>query len=249
MTDPGALALIVIGAACLVYGFIVRMAGSGTSFYMVWIAAGLACMAGTGLLACGIWRKLPDWVRIGLLGMVLAGMLTVAVITTLIFTTFSCQEAEDVDYLLVLGAQMRTDGPSKALRFRLDRAFDYLEEHPDCLCILSGGQGSNEPVAEAVGMKTYLQGRGINPDRLILEDRSRNTIENIRNSMKLFDPQQDSIGIVTSDFHMYRSLRLAKKQGIRHAQGIPAGSDRLYLPNNVFRENIGVIKDLLAGNM
>ena len=98
-------------------------------------------------------------------------------------------------------------------------------------------------------MKTYLQGRGINPDRLILEDRSRNTIENIRNSMKLFDPQQDSIGIVTSDFHMYRSLRLAKKQGIRHAQGIPAGSDRLYLPNNVFRENIGVIKDLLAGNM
>ncbi len=249
MTDPMTIILCLAGAVCLVYGLIVRTAGSGTGFFLVWILIGLLCLAGAWLFGSGTWKELPAWIRRGMTGLILLGMLFLAGITALVGTAFQPQGNEEADYILVLGAQIRKDGPSKALRYRLEKACEYMNEHPDCLCILSGGQGANEPEAEADGMCRYLVSRGISRDRLILEDRSRNTVENVRNSMELFDPEADRIGIISNNFHMYRSIHIAKKQGIRHVRAIPAGSDPLFLPNNVLREDIGVVKDVLKGNM
>ena len=150
----------------------------------------------------------------------------------------------DVDDVIVLGAQVREDGPSVVLQYRLDRAISYLETHPDTVCLLSGGQGRNEPFAEAVGMAQYMEEHGICADRLILETRSLTTAENIRNCRELL-PDGASVGIITNDFHMFRALQIAKKQGLPDVTGITAGSAKLFLPNNMLREFFAEIKFLL----
>ena len=155
---------------------------------------------------------------------------------------------DNLDYIIVLGAQVRESGPSVVLKYRLDRAIDYLEENPDTKCIVSGGQGKNEPFAEAVGMADYLQKNGIDGKRIIVEAESRTTEENIKNS-KTFLEEDASLGIITNDFHVFRALQMAGEQGLSEACGIAADSSKLYLPNNMLREFFAEIKHLvkLAG--
>ena len=94
----------------------------------------------------------------------------------------------------------------------------------------------------------YLTGHGIDRGRITLEDESLNTVENIRNSMNFLDAE-DSVGIVTNNFHMFRAMRIAKKMGLEYVYAIPADSRMEYLPNNMLRELMGVTKDFLKGNL
>ena len=114
---------------------------------------------------------------------------------------------------------------------------------------MSGGQGYNEPFTEAQGMYDYLTARGIAPERIRREENSTNTVENIRFSRQLLQPDETKIGIVTNDFHVYRSVAIAGKCGLADAVGIAAPSGRYYLPNNMLREAFGIIKDRLAGHL
>lgn len=98
-------------------------------------------------------------------------------------------------------------------------------------------------------MYTYLVKIGISSDRIILEDKSTSTVENIRNSKVLLDDSYHSVGIVTNNFHTFRAVRIAKKQGLRNVSGIAAESNIFYLPNNVLRECCGILKDWLFGNI
>ena len=154
-----------------------------------------------------------------------------------------------LDYIIVLRAQVRENGPSVVLRYRLDAAADYLRDNPSTICIVSGGQGYNEPVSEAVAMRDYLVARGIDETRIRMEAASKNTVENMEFSKAFFDPAADSAGIVTNNFHLFRACGIARKAGIEHISEIPAPSTPLYLPNNLLREFLGVVKDTLAGNL
>ena len=154
-----------------------------------------------------------------------------------------------LDVIIVLGAQVWPEGPSASLKYRLDAARDYMNDNPDTVCIVSGGQGYNEPWSEAQGMFDYLTEKGVPAARILREDRSTNTVENIRYSMKLLNPETDRVGIVTNDFHVFRGVALAESQGIRQAQGIAAPSHPWYLVSNMFREYFGIGKDLLQGNI
>ena len=104
-------------------------------------------------------------------------------------------------------------------------------------------------MSEAEGMKRYLESLGISQDRLILEDRSRNTIENILFFRDLLPEGCRSVCIVTNNFHLYRGLALARKQGLTDVRGIAAPSALSFLPNNMLRECFGIAKDCLKGNM
>lgn len=97
-------------------------------------------------------------------------------------------------------------------------------------------------------MYDYLTARGISPERILLEDQSRNTSQNIRFSSRYFDKETDRIGIVTNNFHIFRALRLAEGVGYRSVCGIAAGSHPGLLLNNMLREFFGVVKDFLVGN-
>ena len=167
----------------------------------------------------------------------------------LMLSSVSTKEKKNLDYLIVLGAQVRENGPSAVLQYRLDAALSYMQENPETICIVSGGLGVNEPFSEAKGMSDYLISHGILSERIILEDTSRNTVENIRNSKALIRNFDGSVGIVTNNFHVFRAVGIAKAQGLGDVYGISAYSHPLYLPNNVLRECCGILKDYFFQNL
>ena len=153
------------------------------------------------------------------------------------------------DYVIILGAQWKTTGPSYVLQKRLDKAIEYLNANPETKVIVSGGQGYNEPVSEAEGMKGYLADAGIDPERILAEDASTNTTQNLIYSGELLNKSEDSVVVVTNNFHMFRALAIAKKQGYLHVEGLSAGTFPLTVPNNLLREAFGIVKDFMANNL
>lgn len=235
---------IAMAVICAVYGGIVCANGSGTGFFVIWLFIAAVLLSLAVLTHMGWWMRVPQVVRWMLLVVVCIGLAVFVCIEGLVVSQMGMTDDTDVDYVIVLGAQVREDGPSVVLRYRLDRAISYLETHPDTVCLLSGGQGKNEPYAEAVGMAQYMEEHGVAADRLILEKQSLTTVENIRNCRELL-PDHASVGIITNDFHMFRALQIAKKQGLSHVTAITAGSAKLFLPNNMLREFFAEIKFLL----
>lgn len=129
--------------------------------------------------------------------------------------------AAQADYLLVLGARVNPDGqPSAALAARLDTAYNFMQAHPDVIAILCGGQGDNEPRPEAEAMYEYLIDKGMDGSRLMLEDESSNTIQNIANARSLIG-EGHKTAVVTSDYHLARARMLMERGGLDGC-GIPA---------------------------
>lgn len=241
--------LVALGVACVAYGFAIFAVGSGTMFFAVWFAiAALFFGAAAGVHFDWI-AKAPLAVRWAG-GVALAAVLAVGVVESgFIATGFNAAGRPGLDYLVVLGAQVKADGPSVVLRYRLDATAAYLQENPATRCIVTGAQGYNEPCTEAEGMRDYLVAVGIDESRIILEPQARNTQQNISYSLALMDSPDCSVGIVTNNFHVFRGTALARSQGMTNACGIAAPSNPLYLPNNVLREYFGITKDIAAGNI
>lgn len=244
-----AIVFLVLGILCCLYcGGIFLSGVFGSWFFLIWGVLGIGCFGISGIFASGLWGRLPVPVKGTALVLFWAGLLFFLLIEGLSVSRFWAKGEPGLDYLVVLGAQMRENGPSRALQLRLDTAYDYLVENPDTIVIVSGGKGSNEPVSEAQGMYEYLAGRGIDPERIRLEDRSRNTVENLRFS-KAFLEEGASVGIVTNNFHVYRAERLAAGQEYGQVCGIAAPSDIVFQANNMLREFFGIMKDWMFGNM
>lgn len=242
-------ALFLIGAVFILYGVAVMLVGSGTWFFAFWFVLGAVVIGVAGSMLTGRWDALSALTR-GIIGCVVAVLLAGFVATQiLIMQDFNDEGEPGLDYVIVLGAQVRESGPSAVLQYRLDTAYRYLQENEGTMCIVSGGQGPNEHTAEANVMADYLIGRGVDPNRIIREDQSQNTDQNIAFSMALVDPAHNRVGIVTNNFHVFRSLALARKDGVSNICGIAAGSNPFYLPNNMVRESLGIAKDFLAGNL
>lgn len=238
------------GIVCILYFLAIAFfMAHGTNFYFIWLLSGvIQVLLGISVLN-GSALKIPGVIRGIFKGCVIIGLFLLVTVEGMICTGFGKTAGEPLDYLIVLGAQVRENGPSPVLGMRLDTAFEYLTEHQDTAVIVSGGQGTGEPFPEARGMYEYLVRKGISPERIIQEDTSRNTDENIRNSSAFFNKKQDRIGIVTNNFHVFRALKLAEKEGIEKVYGIAAPSYPGQLPNNMLREFFGVMKDFLFGNI
>ncbi len=242
--------LAVIGLLCIVYCIGVFLAGSGTLFFLVWGALGMACLLAAMLFSSKrIMNAVPGWLKGAALGIVCAGLVLFFTVEGLILSQYNASAAPGADYCIILGAQLKTDGPSEVLRRRLDRAIEYLNENTATKVIVSGGQGRNEPAAEAVGMKEYLVNAGIPEDRIILEPQSANTYENLTFSKKLMDSENARVVIVTNNFHVFRAVKIAEKQGYKNVEGLAASAVPWLLPNNLLREFAGVLKDFVFGNL
>ena len=129
--------------------------------------------------------------------------------------------APKADYYLTLGALVNPDGqPSAALAARCDTAIGVLNANPESKAILCGGQGGDEPRTEAEAMRDYMVAQGTDPARLILEDASSTTIENIANAKELL-PEGAAVAVITNDYHLARARRLLAHAGLGDA-GVPA---------------------------
>ena len=151
--------------------------------------------------------------------------------------------------VIVLGCRVIGHNPSLVLGERLNAAYDYLMKHPDSVCIVSGGQGSDEVISEAQCMYDWLVACGIEKERILMEDRSTSTRENLSFSNKILTENDlgNEIAIVTNEFHMYRAHTIARKLGLSVAS-IPARTNFILFPTYVVREWYGILYEWLELN-
>ena len=160
--------------------FLLPLAMGILHFGMVWPAAVLL-LAAAVLLRPEFFRRLlrPKWLR-GLVGCLAAVCLTVVLVTLGKMAQAALDRPSDDTprTVVVLGCQVFPDGhPSLMLRGRIQAACDYLSQHPEAVCVASGGQNDNEPISEAACIRDALTGMGIDPSRIYLEDKSTSTEE------------------------------------------------------------------------
>ncbi|MGN1481136.1 YdcF family protein [Porcipelethomonas sp.] len=145
---------------------------------------------------------------------VAAGIIYAAVLTGLMINA-CVKSPENSQAVVVLGCKVKGDSPSRMLRRRLDAAAEFLSEHEDVFCIVSGGKGDDEQISEAQAMQTYLVQKGISEERIIMEDQSVSTYENLENSCRILKEMgiTGDIAIVTDGFHQYRAGFIADRFG------------------------------------
>ena len=224
--------------------------GHGTNFYFIWLILAVVVMTFAILLKRGFFiSHFPLWIRRTFVILLCMGVMIFGIVEGFIISGFSMKGQPGADYVIVLGAQMKADGPSKALQYRLDEAIRYLNENPSSKVIVSGGQGSDEHISEAQGMYEYLVEKGIEKDRIIKEDKSVNTTQNLAFSAEYLDRERDSVAVVTNNFHVFRAVKIAEKAGYQNVCGIAAKGEPFLQINNMMREFFGVMKDFLFGNM
>lgn len=244
---------------CLIWWIIAGiLAGFGllipTYFYVRLLPILLAAVISCYCLIFILGKKHPGaahLLRTVLTTAVILGLLVFAVTGGCILQEGREAPEEGLPYIVVLGAKVNTGGPSASLQERIETARDYLISHPDTLCIVSGGQGSDEPIPEATCMYEHLIQAGISPDRIIKEDRSTSTWENLNFSLDLIEEKTGSrpttLGVVSSEYHLFRVGLQAKEYGLE-VIGIPArtGSFDRWLHYFV-REIAGVWHYILLG--
>lgn len=245
------LILMAFGILLIAYFLSIALfTGHGNNFFFIWLAAGLLLIGAGILKKKGLFfTELPIWLKRLFLIAVCIGTAVFVFVEGCILSGFAAKAPDNLDYIIVLGAQIKKDGPSKVLRMRLDKACEYLSANPDTMVIVSGGKGADEHISEAQGMYDYLVQQGVEQGRIIREDRSVNTFQNLRFSSAFLDKEKDSTGIVTNNFHVFRAVKIAEKEGFAEVYGIAAKSDPLMQFNNMLREFFGVAKDFLIGAM
>ena len=239
---------LILGILCFFYYFIiVTYAGITADFAWIWAAAGIIFLGVRRLLASLAFysEETLRWAEAVCAVCMAAGFAAGILMGSRIVRAMAAKPQRGLDYVIVLGAQVRGSVPSRALQKRLDCAAGYASENPDTILILSGGKGSGEDISEALCMHRYLTGKGIPADRLVMEARSASTWENLKFSSELLDPAEKRVGILSNNFHIYRALRIAKKAGYRNASGIPAPSDPVMQLHYVVREMFAVMSGII----
>lgn len=152
--------------------------------------------------------------------------------------------------MVILGCQIHDWGPSVMLQDRLDRALDYLEDHPEMTVVVSGGQGPGEPISEAQGMADYLIDHGIARENIIMESLSHNTHQNLVYSARHLEEAgvdiKTGVVIVSNGFHLTRARMLAERVGFENISTLAAPSS--HLPSRLkmyIREPLALVKSFV----
>jgi len=235
--------------ACIVYYALVclmtaRLGGA----QLIWLAAAIFFAVYTWLWS----TKKKVALRICTV-LLIVGLGCAAVVEGVILSSMMKEPAADGEYVIVLGAKVNGTTPSWSLRARIDSAAEYLKDHPEAMAVASGGQGPDEGIAEGQAIANSLISKGIGAERILIEDKSTSTEENLVFSRTLIEEHGGSadskIVVVTSDFHMFRTLRLAEKLGYTDVSGKTAETLWLLVPQNHVREILAVGYYFVTGTL
>ena len=158
--------------------------------------------------------------------------------------------------IVVLGAAVRGDQVSATLAARLNTAYDYWLDHQEMLFIVCGGQGPDEDISEAKAMAAYLKQRGVPEEKILKEDLSTNTRENLRfarDHLLTYLGQDDTenvkpeIVVVTSNYHVMRAVDTAQATGFA-ATGLGAPTLWFLLPGDFMRESLAIVYFSIFGS-
>lgn len=209
----------------------------------------LPALLGIPLLLIGLlWRPLCSWnvwmvARWVVLGAYVLFFAGFAASLVYIFRAPK-EDLPHTDAAIVLGAAVQGNRMSLTLRHRTEAALLYLEENPEGIVVVSGGQGPGEDISEASAMAAYLREKGADMSRVLVEDKATSTQENFAFSKTLLDsrlPQGYSLAFITSDFHIARAGVFAARAGYPDAVGMPVRSAWWMWPNFYLREYAALV--------
>lgn len=243
--------VVLIPILMLIVFFSFFMAGYSFTVLVLWCLIGIILFYNITYLLRERCPKAVRTVRKMFTTLLLIGLLIVGFTEAVIINASFGDPKETCDYMVVLGAKVRPDGPSVSLMDRICAAAEYMTEHPEVTAIVSGGKGADEPMTEAQCMYDELVGLGIDPGRIWIEDRATSTWENLHFSLNLIEEntgtRPEKIGILSSEYHLFRASLFADACGVE-AVGIPAPTSRLSQKINHFmREVAGVWHYLILG--
>ena len=279
MIDGILIGLAVLCAAYFVVIVVYAGIGTSFAFIWLFFAALLLFLVYGKWYYARNLDRIPGWVPVSVVTTCVAGVAVLAMLCVLVFLGAATSAKSNLDYVIVLGARVKERTVSNSLRKRLDKAMEYAEDNPDTILVLSGGKGPDEPVSEAQAMYQYLVYNGVRPSQLLLEEHSVSTVENLAYSKIIIDSHREvirhqreernrltfqrepkggyliaadkplDVGVLTSNFHVYRACMIAKKWGFENVYGISAQSDPVLFIHLCVRECASIVKDRIMGNM
>lgn len=207
--------LWIFAIALLVFGGYLLLGGStvlGTILLIAGVLTTVRCFISATFKL--IWKMIRKPLAVLLLVVLVAMALT----SLPILLGVESQPETPCDYLIVLGAGVDGDTPSLILQDRINAAYTYLTEHPDTICIATGGKGSDENLSEALCIYNHLTSMGIDGNRIWLEDQATSTVENFQYSIALLQEKTggipESVGVLSNEFHLFRASMMAGDQGL-----------------------------------
>ncbi len=267
--------LLVYAVFAFLYSTVVVYAsGKATSFLWFWPVTCVVALVAAALLFFVLIGRLP---RLKTAAMCLCGVfwLCMAVflaVEAVVFSAGRKAPADDGEYVIVLGAQVRGEVPTLVLSARIRAAAEYLKEHPQAIAVASGGKGSGENISEAEAIRRGLVRLGISEERILLEDCSTSTSENLRFSAEVIQQYEreksgmeeetplcgtnvspirfvsKNVVLVTNDFHVFRAVKLAKNLGYTNVTGLGATEFFAVTIQYYVREFFAITKEALSGN-
>jgi len=195
-----------------------------------------------------LFKKLPGIIQFAAIILFFCFVLSFLIIQILIILNargVNTHNNDGTDYLIILGCQVNGENPSQSLSQRGLKAVSYLNNNPETKAIVTGGQGPGEDITEAEALKRILLINNINIDRILTEDKSKNTLENLSNSNDLYGLLDKKIIIVTSDYHIFRAVSIAKKLNFTNVSGLPSESQPHAIVALRIREYVSVIHNLI----
>lgn len=210
--------IIAIAAVLLLWvncNYVTEGTFIGSAVFIAVIAAGIFLTPLSKIVA-KIWDCIPGKIILSVVGSIILLLVGMCLFFSVRMIQRIEVKTENTQAVVVLGCQVRGETPSVMLCRRLNAAMDILNEYPQAVCIVSGGQGNGENISEAEAMHRYLVGKGIDEKRIIKEDKSVSTYENIRFSADILEELgiKNNIVIVTNEFHQYRAYNFAKSVGL-----------------------------------
>lgn len=211
------------------------------------VGTAAAYILGLALLSYGVFHKklssvMPKWLKrtCGI------GLLFIFVFVACIYLCGSDDNVTyDEDVIIVLGAGIKGETIGRNLQARLDTALEYYRRNGDAYIAVSGGQGPYEDITEALAMERYLISKGVPAGRIIKEERSTSTEENLRFTKEILDSRFDSdysVAIVSNSFHIYRASVYAQAEGFDDVTHIHAKTPwHTTIPNGL-REMLAILK-------
>ena len=191
-----------------------------------------------------LWKKKVGKGVLLSLGTIMISVILLVVVETGCMISSATKEPEKNATAVVLGCRVYGERPSLSLVERLEAAYVYLTEHPQAVCVVSGGKGDGENISEAEAMYRWLTDKGIDASRIYKEEKSTDTDENIRFSKEIIEQNNlhEDIAIITSEYHTYRAGIIADKYELNY--GAAPGKTAIWLlPTFYVRELYAILAE------
>ena len=261
----------IFGGVFIFYDFLILMMNPGTfldnltAFSHIWTFAGLY------LIFVGVWRKKTGhsfwsvWkksVKIIVSVFASLGVLVAIINLCFILNPKIADIEEHSDYVILLGGGIDKNGTlPKSVINRVEKTSEYMKKNREAICVVTGGTLKWLPYSEAPELKRQLVLRGVDANRILVEDKALDTIQNFQFSCEIIAKNQgvnksdilkSQVVVVTNRFHLRRAERLAHRMGFENIKGIPAQTPIILIPMSYVREICAYVKlnirILLTGN-